>query len=169
MCGFWPQNTPWGCCNSRLPAEKERVLFVMPQLSHLDLTAREKRILVELSQSTRYPVARFELHSDQEPELVSVALNYVRITEETDSMELVRERSDALRHLMELGLVFLDYTVSVWAAGDYDVYYRSKLYEMFCHTVMEGAKREGFLFDLAVLRKGRAYLTNRGVEALKLC
>ena len=141
----------------------------MPQLSHLDLTAREKRILVELSQSTRYPVARFELHSDQEPELVSVALNYVRITEETDSMELVRERSDALRHLMELGLVFLDYTVSVWAAGDYDVYYRSKLYEMFCHTVMEGAKREGFLFDLAVLRKGRAYLTDRGVEALKLC
>ena len=65
-------------------------------------------------------------------------------------MELVRERSDALRHLMELGLVFLDYTVSVWAAGDYDVYYRSKLYEMFCHTVMEGAKRDDFLFDLAV-------------------
>ena len=140
----------------------------MPQLSHLDLTTREKRILVELSQSTRYPVVRFELHSDREPELVSIALNYVRITEETDSMELVRERSDALRHLMELGLVFLDYTVSVWAAGDYDVYYRSKLYEMFCHTVMEGAKRDDFLFDLAVLRKGRAYLTNRGVEALKL-
>ena len=141
----------------------------MTDLSSLTLTRREKQTLVELSQATRYPIARFELHSDAEPDLVSIALNHVRITEEGDTMELVKERGEALRRLMELGLVFIDYTVSVWGANDYDVYYRSKLYELFCHMVMEGSKRPEYLFDLAVLRKGRAVLTNRGVEALALC
>ncbi len=132
------------------------------------LTKREKKILRELSQASRYPIARFELHCDQEEELVSVALNYVRIAEEDDSMDLVKERAAALQHLMELGLVFIDYTTSVWVAGDYDVYYRSRLYELFCRTAMEGAKRPGFLFNLAYLRKGYAMLTEKGLEASKL-
>lgn len=141
----------------------------MSTLSHLDLTRREKQTLTELSQSTRYPIVRFELHSDAEPELLSIALNHVRIVEEDDSMELVRERAEALRHLAELGLVRLEYGVAVWGASDYTVYYRSRLYESFCQTVMEGAKRPGFLFDLAVMNRGRACLTKKGVEALALC
>ena len=76
----------------------------MSALSHLDLTHREKQTLTELSQATRYPIVRFELHSDAQPELVSIALNHVRIVEENDTMELVKERGEALRHLMELGL-----------------------------------------------------------------
>ena len=141
----------------------------MSALAHLDLTHREKQTLTELSQATRYPIVRFELHSDAQPELVSIALNHVRIVEENDTMELVKERGEALRHLMELGFVRLDYDINVWGASDYKVYYRSELYEKFCHLVMEGAKRPDFLFDLAVLRKGRASLTKRGVKALALC
>ena len=110
----------------------------MSALSHLDLTHREKQTLTELSQATRYPIVRFELHSDAQPELVSIALNHVRIVEENDTMELVKERGEALRHLMELGFVHLDYDINVWGASDYNVYYRSELYEKFCHLVMEG-------------------------------
>ena len=138
-------------------------------LANLTLTRREKQTLVELSQAARYPIVRFELHSSEEEELLSVALDAVRITETDDSMEFVKERGAALRHLADLGLVVLDYDVSVWGQGDYDVYYRSNLYELFCHTAMEAAQKPGFLFNLAVLRKGRARLTRTGVDALHLC
>ena len=81
----------------------------------------------------------------------------------------VKERGEALRHLAELGLVRLDYNIKVWGTADYNVYYRSELYEMFCHLVMEGASQPDFLFNLAVMRKGRASLTKAGVAALALC
>ena len=58
----------------------------MSALSHLDLTHREKQTLTELSQATRYPIVRFELHSAAQPEPVSIALNHVRIVEENDTM-----------------------------------------------------------------------------------
>ena len=61
-------------------------------LANLTLTRREKQTLVELSQAARYPIVRFELHSSEEEELLSVALDAVRITETDDSMELVKER-----------------------------------------------------------------------------
>jgi hypothetical protein len=105
---------------------------------------------------------RLELHNSEEEELVSIALNYVRITEPEDSMELVKARGAALKSLMERGLVFIDYTVRVWVSGDYDVYYKSKIYEMLCHMVMEGAKELGALFNLPYMRKGYAQLTVKG-------
>ncbi len=141
----------------------------MSALSHLDLTHREKQTLTELSQATRYPIVRLELHRDGEPDLVSIALDNVRIVEEDDTVELIKERGEALRHLAELGLVRLDYNIKVWGTADYNVYYRSELYEMFCHLVMEGASQPDFLFNLAVMRKGRASLTKAGVAALALC
>jgi hypothetical protein len=63
---------------------------------------------------------------------------------------------------MERGLVFIDYTVRVWVSGDYDVYYKSKIYELLCHMVMEGAKEPGALFNLPYMRKGYAQLTVKG-------
>jgi hypothetical protein len=52
--------------------------------------------------------------------------------------------------------------VRVWVSGDYDVYYRSKIYEMLCHMVMENAKEPGALFNLPYMRKGYAQLTAKG-------
>ena len=55
----------------------------------MELTWREKHLLRAIGQACRYPVARFELHSDSSEELVMTALDYVRITEPEDSMELI--------------------------------------------------------------------------------
>lgn len=128
----------------------------------MNLSDLEKELLKEIRDEDRFPIARLELHSSEEEELVNIALNYARITDPQDSMETVKARGEALRGLMEKGLVFIDYTVKIWVSGDYDVYYRSDIYELLCHTVMEGAKQPGAIFNLPYLRKGYASLTRRG-------
>ncbi|MDF1493325.1 hypothetical protein [Caproiciproducens sp. CPB-2] len=130
----------------------------------MNLTEEEKNILTEIRDSQRYPIVRLELHNSENEELVSIALNYVRITDEEDSMETVKARSAALKSLMEKGLVFIDYTVRVWVSGDYDVYYKSKIYELLCRTVLEGAKQPGAVFNLPYMRKGYATLTFKGIK-----
>ena len=131
------------------------------------LTEGEKNILLDIDREKRYPIVRLELHSSENEEVVSVALNYVRITDPEDSMETVKVRSAALKSLMEKGLVFIDYTVLVWVSGDYDVYYKSKIYELLCHTVMESAKQPGAVFNLPYMRKGYAILTVKGAKTVK--
>ncbi len=130
-------------------------------MMNLNLTQEEKKILLNMEQEKRFPIVRLELHSSQE-EAVNTALNYVWITDENDSMELVKERGAAMKSLMEKGLVFIDYTIKVWVAGDYDVYYKSKIYEFLCHTVMENSKHPNTIFDLPYMRKGYANLTFKG-------
>ncbi|MBW7571591.1 hypothetical protein [Caproiciproducens faecalis] len=133
----------------------------------MNLNEQEKNLLMDIRNSKRYPIVRLELHSSENEDAVSTALNYVRITDPSDSMETVKERSAALKSLMEKGLVFIDYTVRVWVSGDYDVYYKSEIYELLCHTVMEGAKQPGALFNLPYMRKGYATLTLKGEKAVR--
>ena len=133
----------------------------------MNLTEEEKNILTEIRESQRYPIVRLELHNSENAELISIALNYVRITDAEDSMETVKTRSAALKSLMEKGLVFIDYTVRVWVSGDYDVYYKSKIYELLCRTVMESAKQPGAVFNLPYMRKGYATLTLKGAKAAR--
>lgn len=133
----------------------------------MNLTEEEKNILTEIRESQRYPIVRLELHNSENEELISIALNYVRITDTEDSMETVKTRSAALKSLMEKGLVFIDYTVRVWVSGDYDVYYKSKIYELLCRTVMESAKQPGAVFNLPYMRKGYATLTLKGAKAAR--
>jgi hypothetical protein len=125
-------------------------------------TEQQILILQVMNNAKRFPIVRLELHSSKEEELVNTALNYVWITDEDDSMEEVKERGEAIKSLMEQGLVFIDYTIRVWVAGDYDIYYKSKIYELLCHTVMESAKQPNTLFDTPYLRKGYAQLTRKG-------
>ncbi len=129
---------------------------------HLDLTEEEKKMLIEIRNAKRFPIVRLELHNSEDEEMVNTALNYVRITDPEDSMEVVKARGAVLKSLMEQGLVFIDYTVRIWVSGDYDVYYKSKIYELLCHTVMEGAKLPGAVFNLPYMRKGYATLTLKG-------
>ena len=131
---------------------------------YMKLTEDEKKILLEMQNEKRYPIVRLELHSSQEDELVNTALNYVRITDETDSMELVKARGVALQSLMEKGLVFIDYTIRVWVADDYTIYYKSNIYELLCNSVLENSKQPDTIFDMPYLRKGYANLTARGEE-----
>lgn len=134
---------------------------------YLELTQEEKQILLDIGREKRFPIARLEMHNSEQDELVNIALNYVRITKPEDSMETVKARSAAIKSLMEQGLVFIDYTVRVWVSGDYDVYYKSKIYELLCQTVMEGAKQPNALFNLAFLRKGYATLTRKGEKLVE--
>ena len=129
------------------------------------LTKREKQMLLEIRQSRRYPVARFELHSSRSEELVSTALNYVRIVEEGDSMELVKERGEALCSLEEKGYIRVDYQGNVWVCGDHTLYYRSDLYALLCHTAMEAQSLPDCVFDVPAIRKGYVYLTAKGKKA----
>lgn len=132
----------------------------------MELTWREKHLLREIGQARRYPVARFELRSDSSEELAMTALDYVRVTEPADAMELIKERAGALKSLHEKGLVAADFSVNIWVAGDYDVYYRSAVYELLCHTAMEAAKRPDTLFTIPVLVKGYIRLTRRGYSTV---
>jgi len=129
---------------------------------NLDLSDEQKEILQDMEQAKRFPIVRLEMHNSEQEELVNIALNYVRITDENDSMELVKSRAAALQGLMEQGFVFIDYTVHIWVSGDYDVYYKSKIYELLCHTVMESAKQPKAIFNLPYMRKGYAQLTQKG-------
>lgn len=122
-------------------------------------TSAQKEVLCSMTQNRRFPIVRFELHREGQPDLCSIALNYVRIEAPADSMELVKERGKALRTLMEQGVVYIDYTTRAWVQGDYDVYYRSKLYEELCHMVMESSKDPAAVFNLPYMRKGYASFT----------
>lgn len=129
-------------------------------------TSAQKEILCSMTQNRRFPLVRFELHRENQPELCSIALNYVFIKDPADSMELVKERGEALRTLMEQGIVYINYTTRTWVHGDYDVYYRSKLYEDLCHSVMESSKNPAAIFNLPYMRKGYASFTSSFLSCL---
>lgn len=129
---------------------------------HLDLSDEEQKILLQIRNAKRYPIVRLELHNSEEADIMNIALNYVRIEDPNDSMEVVKARGEALQSLMEQGLVFIDYTVQIWVSGDYNVYYKSRIYELLCQTVMESAKRPESVFNLPYMRRGYAYLTRKG-------
>ena len=137
----------------------------MEVIFKLHFTDYEKEILIEMSQKKRYPIVRLELHNSENQDIISIALSYVRITDPEDTMDVVKSRGEALKSLMEKGLVFIDYTTRVWVAGDYDIYYKSKIYELLCHMVMDAAKKPGAIFNLPYMRKGYAKLTVNGTIA----
>lgn len=125
-------------------------------------TSLHEELLLSMREG-RFPLARFELHNDAEEELVITALDNVYLTSPEDGMELVKARGAALRDLEEHGFISIDFDSPVWVAGDHQIYYKSKLYELLCHTALEASRTvEGCLFNLPVLRKGYAERTPRG-------
>ena len=126
------------------------------------LTEMQEELLLCM-RGARFPMARFELHNDAEKELVMTALDNVYMEHPEEEMGLVKKRGEALRGLEERGLISIDFDAPVWLAGDHIVYYKSKIYELLCHTALEASRTvEGCLFNLPVLRKGYAELTPRG-------
>lgn len=121
------------------------------------LTQTERELLQAVRSAKRFPLVRFELRNSEEPELRSIALNHVYITDPEDSMELVKERSAALESLRRRGLLRISYALPAYVQSDYQIYYRSKLYELLCHTVMEAQGKPGFLFNLPAMRFGQVF------------
>lgn len=133
----------------------------------MNISKEEKQVLQTIQNSKRFPIVRFELHSTKEKELVSTALNYVRITDAQDSMETVKARAAILQSLQEKKLIKINYSLKAWVASDYKIYYASKLYEMLCHMVMEGQNNPKFLFDMPYMKRGMVTLTKTGSAAAK--
>lgn len=121
------------------------------------LTQTERELLQAVRSAKRFPLVRFELRNSEEPGLRSIALNHVYITDPEDSMELVKERSAALESLRRRGLVRISYALPAYVQSDYQVYYRSRLYELLCHTVLEAQGKPGFLFNLPAMRFGQVF------------
>lgn len=121
------------------------------------LTQTERELLQAVRSAKRFPLVRFELRNSEEPELRSIALNHVYITDPEDSMELVKERSAALESLRRRGLVRISYALPAYVQLDYQIYYRSRLYELLCHTVLEAQGKPGFLFNLPAMRFGQVF------------
>ena len=121
------------------------------------LTQTERELLQAVRSARRFPLVRFELRNSEEPGLRSIALNHVHITDPEDSMELVKERSAALESLRRRGLVRISYALPAYVQSDYQVYYRSRLYELLCHTVLEAQGKPGFLFNLPAMRFGQVF------------
>lgn len=121
------------------------------------LTQTERELLQAVRSARRFPLVRFELRNSEEPGLRSIALNHVYITDPEDSMELVKERSAALESLRRRGLVRISYALPAYVQSDYQIYYRSRLYELLCHTVLEAQGKPGFLFNLPAMRFGQVF------------
>ena len=121
------------------------------------LTQTERELLQAVRSAKRFPLVRFELRNSEEPGLRSIALNHVYITDPEDSMELVKERSAALESLRRRGLVRISYALPAYVQSDYQIYYRSRLYELLCHTVLEAQGKPGFLFNLPAMRFGQVF------------
>ena len=121
------------------------------------LNKEEKEMMEAVCSARRFPLVRFELRNSEEPELRSTALNHVVITDPEDSMEIVKARSAVLESLRKKGLIRISYSLPAYVQSDYNIYYRSKLYELLCHTVLESQGKPGFLFNLPAMRFGQVF------------
>ena len=115
-----------------------------------------------LRRRARMPVARFELFSSAEPELVSVALSDVVLLDPDDTMEQVKDRAAQLARFREKGLLTIRYDLR-FADGDLTALYEdSALFGELWVLSQQGRGREGFLFDDARVRMGVITLTPKG-------
>ena len=107
-----------------------------------------------LRRRARMPIARFELISSREPELVSVALNDVVLLDPEDTMAEVKERAAQIARFREKGLLTTRYDIR-FADGDLEALYEdSALFGELWVLSQQGRGKEGYLFDDARVRMG---------------
>lgn len=117
-----------------------------------------------LRQRARMPVARFELVSSLDPELLSVALNDVVLLDPEDTMEEVKDRAAQIARFREKGLLTTRYDFHYASSGLLELYEDSNLFNELWVLTQQGRNREGFLFDHAQVRMGLIVLTQKGRE-----
>ena len=115
-----------------------------------------------LRQHPLMPIARFELVSSLDDELLSVALNDVVLLDPEDTMEEVKDRAAQIARFREKGLLTTRYDMRV-ADGDLTAMYEnSNLFNELWVLAQQGRGKEGFLFDNARVRMGLIALTAKG-------
>ena len=106
-----------------------------------------------LRQRVLMPIARFELISSLDEELLSVALNDVVLLDPEDTMEEVKDRAAQIARFREKGLLTVRYDMRI-ADGD--------LFDELWVLAQQGRGKDGFLFDDAQVRMGLIVLTAKG-------
>ena len=98
-----------------------------------------------LRRRARMPIARFELISSREPELVSVALNDVVLLDPEDTMAEVKERAAQIARFRDKGLLTTRYDIR-FADGDLEALYEdSALFGELWVLSQQGRGKEGYL------------------------
>lgn len=123
----------------------------------------EKEFLHQLHHRHYLPVARFTMTDSREPAFRSTALAPVFIRDVGDDMATVKEAGVFLKKLEDMGLITLDYDISLESYG-YEEYKNSALYAYFGQTVAEGAGKPGFLGNTPELDLGSMALTEAGEQ-----
>ncbi len=131
----------------------------------MKLSPEQKALIADVKNCKRYCVTRFELRSSSESDLISTALDFVRIEEIHDTMEAVKSRGALLREMCEEGLVRACFRLPVSARSDYQIYYDSDLFAQLCGLAEEGRGKPGFLFDTAAVKRGVITVTQKGRAA----
>lgn len=131
----------------------------------MELSPEQKALIADVKNCRRYCVARFELRSSRESDLISTALDFVRIKDIHDTMEAVKSRGALLREMCEEGLIQVCFHLPVSARSDYQIYYDSDLFAQLRKLVEEGRGRPGFLFDTAAVKRGVVTVTQKGRAA----
>ena len=122
----------------------------------------ELALMFELMETPFLPVCRFSMTKAGEEDTVRVtALAPVYFNAVDTTMEEAKQIGEALLHLEEKGIITLDYDVKL-ENYDYMEYRNSDLYKELKKTVAEGAGKEGFLCDTAVIDMGSMALTDKG-------
>ena len=121
-----------------------------------------------LRRRARMPVARFELVSSLDPELLSVALDDVVLLDPEDTMEEVKDRAAQLARFREKGLLTVRYDIRYADSALLDLYEDSDLFNELWVLSQQGRGKEGFLFDHAQVRMGLILLTPRGRELFRV-
>ncbi|MBQ6836385.1 MAG: hypothetical protein IJO47_04970 [Clostridia bacterium] len=122
----------------------------------------ELALMFELMETPFLPVCRFIMTKAGEEDTVRMtALAPVYFNAVDTTMEEAKQIGEALLHLEDKGIITLDYEVKL-ENYDYVEYRNSDLYKEFKKTVAEGAGKEGFLCDTAVLDMGSMALTAKG-------
>ena len=121
-----------------------------------------------LRQRARMPIARFELLSSNEPDLLSVALDDVVLLDPEDTMAEVKDRAAQLARFRAHGLLDTRYDIHYADSGLLELYEESNLFNELWVLCQQGRGREGFLFDHAQVRMGLIVLTEKGREFFRV-
>ncbi len=128
-----------------------------------EVTENQKDFLHQLGHSHYLPVARFTMVDSRNEDFIATALAPVFLRSVGDDMETVKEVGAFLQRLEDMGLLTLDYDISLDGYG-YEEYKESALYEYFRATVAEGATKPDFLGDTPMLDLGSIALTETGAK-----
>ncbi len=153
-CGCHSHGSHENCCGKHKNVKIE------------DVSEAELHFLQHLLEHNYLPVARFAIKSSKEPDFENIALSPVFIINTKDSMEEIKSVGAKLKNLEKLGLITLDYDITLNGYA-YLEYYNSDIYAYFRETVNEACGKDGFLGDIPNMECGSIAPTEKCTELLK--